>query len=132
MGNERIVSAYFLMKRKTLPAEISGRFVQGAKALGRMDVMRHRHEPYVRKTPLPPTAATTGGCPICSAKRLWTLFKSCTYAYYRGKHLAVLHVTAFFTDEPTLCEAVLTGSIPRVKISWCDELEERFYGLLRL
>lgn len=48
VGNERIVSAYFLMKDgKTLPAEISRPIRSGAKPWGRMDVMRHRHEPYV-------------------------------------------------------------------------------------
>ncbi|MFR1434477.1 MAG: hypothetical protein ACLSS9_04415 [Acutalibacteraceae bacterium] len=38
-------------------------------------------------------------------------------------------VTAFFTDEPTLPEAIITGSIPQAKVSWSDDVEARFYDM---
>ena len=125
-GNERIVSAYFLMKDgKTLPAEISGRFVQAQSPGGEWTLcvigMSRMYENTI--------ASHSGNdrrMPNLLSKEAVDAFKSCTYAYYRENISRFSHVTAFFTDEPTLCEAVLTGSIPRVKISWCDELEERF------
>ncbi len=124
---ESIVSAYAVdSKGNTHKAKVSGRTVVFDGADGDwtlyMIVMSRMHEQ---------TVASNSGAfremPNLLDREAVAKFINVTHAYY-AKNIANFgdNITAFFTDEPNTCEAILYGTIPHAKISWSDELEDRF------
>ncbi|MBQ7302505.1 MAG: hypothetical protein IJW89_02875 [Clostridia bacterium] len=124
---ESIVSAYAVdSKGNTHKAKVSGRTVVFDGADGDwtlyMIVMSRMHEQ---------TVASNSGAfremPNLLDKRAVAKFIEYTHAYY-AKYIQNFgdNITAFFTDEPNTCESILLGTIPHAKISWCEELEDRF------
>ena len=124
---ESIVSAYAVdAKGNTHRATVSGTTVHFDGVDGDwtlyMITMSRMHEA---------TVASNSGAfrklPNLLDQRAVAKFIDYTHAYY-AKHIDNFgdSITAFFTDEPNTCEAILFGTVLHAKISWCEELEERF------
>ncbi len=124
---ESVVSAYAVDSNgETHKAKVSGTTVTFGGVQGDwtlyMIVMSRMHEQ---------TVASHSGAfrklPNLLDKRAVAKFIEYTHAYY-AKYIQNFgdNITAFFTDEPNTCEAILLGTIPHAKISWCEELEDRF------
>lgn len=123
---EKIVTAYAVSGNTTYNVTVSGNTVKWSGVNGSWTIYM-----IVSSRMYENTVAMSGGynrgLPNLLRKDAVGKFIEVGYQYYADniKNFSDI-VTAFFTDEPTLPEAILNGSIPYAKVSWSTDVEARF------